>query len=268
MSSDIVRDEPELTGNDAVYPAVHIRPGDVPTNRTAPDILLSPRRITISLGVAIIFLTSASLAGQIAKYQFGLPTLLGAVDLFYIDLEANLPSIFQVFHLLFAGILLCAIGIHERRTGSGYARHWFILAAGFLLLACDEGGVLHERIIYPLHRVVQLDGVWASLWVIPGMTAVGGVVLYFRRFVLQMPARDGLQVVFAGAVFVSGAIGVEMIISGMFDTTASDWKQSYKYALMVHVEEFLEMTGVLLFNRFLLYRVAGCPPVSLAVRSA
>jgi hypothetical protein len=98
------------------------------------------------------------------------------------------------------------------------------------------------------------------------MVGVGGVALYFRRFVMQLPVRDGVQAVAAGTVFVSGAIGVEMVTSGMFDTTAPDWKQSYKYALMVHVEEFLEMTGVLLFNRFLLYRLAGRPAVSLAVR--
>lgn len=235
--------------------------------RPASDILLNARQITLFLGVAIAILISASLAGQVAKYQFGLPTLWGLVNLFYIDSETNLPTMFQVFHLLLASVLLCAIGVHERRVGGPHSRHWFLLAAGFLLLSADEGGGLHERLIYLMHRFVQLEGPLASLWVIPGMMAVAGAALYFRRFLWQMPQQDGFQVVAAGAVFVSGAIGVEMTVSSMFDTTAPNWKDSFKYALLVHAEELLEMAGILLFNRFLLCRLAGLPPLSFAVRS-
>lgn len=234
--------------------------------KPAPDVWLNADRITVFLGTAIVFLITASLAGQIAKYQFGLPSLWGGVDLFYVDAEANLPTTFQGFHLLFAAALLFALGLQERRISGCHARHWFILAAGFVYLAVDESAMLHERI--PLYRVMQLDGIWASMWVIPGILAVTGVAVYFRRFVLQMHWRDGLQVITAGGVFVSGSIGVEMAVSGIFDTASADWKPSYRYALLLHLEEFLEMTGILLFNRFLLHRMARLPPVSLGVRGA
>lgn len=237
----------------------------VPAAASAADILLNARGIMFLLAAVVVLLISASLIGQITKYALGMPTLMGMVDLFYIDLEGNLPAVFQVLHLLLAGTLLFAIGVHERRMRSPFARHWFVLAAGFLFLSVDEGGVLHERLIYLMHRFIQLDGMLASLWVIPGMMAVAGAAFYFRRFLLHLPARDRFQVAAAGAVFVSGAIGVEMFISGLFDTTLPDWKLSFKYALLVHLEEFLEMTGILLFNRFLLYRLAGLPPLSLTV---
>lgn len=261
MSRDIIQDVSSLTDWGR---SPSVRRDGAPL-AAQPNLVMSPGRIVLFLGIAILFVTMASLAGQIARYHFGLPTLFGLVDLFYIDTEVNLPTLFQVLHLLLAATLLCIVGVYERRADSRYARYWFILAAGFLLMVIDEGAQLHERI--PLHRFIETEGAWNSLWIFPGIVIVGVIALYFRSFLSQMQLKDSLQIGAAGTVFVSGAIGVETAISAAFDTTEADWKLSFQYVVMVHIEEFLEMTGVLMFNRFLLYRIAGLPPLSLAMRS-
>lgn len=229
-----------------------------------PVISLNPVRVTIFLAITIVFLTAASLAGQIARHFLDMPTLFGLVDFFYLDAEANLPTLFQVLHLLLAAMLLSLLGVQEQSAGHPQARYWFILAAGFVLMAIDEGAMLHDRL--PLHRFVDNPEEWTSLWVFPGFLIVLAAAYYFRHFVTRMPLKDGLQIVAAGALFIGGAIGVETIIAAVFDTADPDWKLSFDYILMVHGEELLEMCGILIFNRFLLYRLAGHPPLTVSVR--
>jgi hypothetical protein len=230
------------------------------------NIISLPRRMIVGvLAASIVSLVLLSLAGQIARYYFDRPFAFGLIDFFYVDIENNLPTWYQSVNFLFAACLLGMIYHSARREGRPFARHWGILALGFAYLSLDEMASLHERLINPLQRIIQPGGAWAPTWVIAGLIGVVIVGLFFLPFLLHLARRQKLQVAMAGALFVGGSIGVEMWTASMFDTTDPNFNNSFRYALMAHLEELLEMVGLLVFIDLLLKQLEGAPAVSIAV---
>jgi hypothetical protein len=230
-----------------------------------PRLILSRGRVTKLLGLSVAVLFLLSLAGQIARYHLGYPTLLGLVDLFYLDEENSVPTWYQSAVFLLAAGLLTIIGLGARSSGAPFATHWLVLAAICIGLSLDEVASLHERTISPLYLSLRLTGIWSPGWVILGMAAVAIVALLYLRFFLHLSRADQLQIAAAAIVFVGGSIGVEMMTAGMFDTTDVAWKKSFDYVLMVQVEEGLEMAGLLIFVDFLLRRASRAGPIRFAV---
>ena len=65
-----------------------------------------------------------------------------------------------------------------------------------------------------------------------------------RPLLLSLPRRIGFLFVAAGTVFVSGAIGMEMVGGAVYDR---DGWASPRYQAIIHLEESMEMIGVILF---------------------
>jgi hypothetical protein len=231
------------------------------------DVILTlPRRgIVVLLGTVIAALFLLSLAGQIARFHLGFPYVFGLVDLFYLDEENSVPTWYQSVVFLFAAGLLTIIGRDARVSGASFAIHWLVLAAICVGLSLDEVASLHERTINPLQRVIQPTGIWRPTWVIVGVAAVACVAISYWRFFLHLGRAEQVQIVVAAAVFLGGALGVEMATGVMFDTTDRNFKHSFDYALTVQLEELLEMVGLLIFLDFLLRRASRVAPLRLAV---
>ena len=81
-------------------------------------------------------------------------------------------------------------------------------------------------------------------WVIPGMIFVAAVAIGFLSFLIQLPARTRNLFLAAGTVFVGGAIGVEMLSAIEADAHT---QYSLSYALIITLEETMEMLGIVLF---------------------
>ena len=105
-------------------------------------------------------------------------------------------------------------------------------------LSADEIAMLHELPIDPMREMFQFGGLLHYAWVLPGMVFVVAVGLVFLRFLLHLPRQTRLLFVFSASVFVMGAIGVEML-SGASAFHAGE--ETLDYALIVTIEEFLEM---------------------------
>ncbi len=225
------------------------------------------RRGTVNLLFGIVaVLTLLSLAGQIARFYFGFPNVLGLVPFFYVDLENNLPTWYQTLALAFAAVLLSGLATAARRARTPFAGHWLALSLLFVLLSLDEAASLHEATMEPLQRVTgRLDGAWQSEWVILGIAAVAAVGAAFLRFFLHLPRDDRWQVFCAAALFVGGAIGMEMATAALYTTSDPSYKATFTYVLLAHVEELLEMLGVVVFIDFLLRRLSRTASFFLAV---
>lgn len=244
-----------------------------PSPEATPDLRsgatgLALRRAGIRtlLLVVIAALLLLSLAGQIAKHRYGLPTMGGLVTFFYVDEENNLPSWYQSVTYLFAAVLLALIALPRRRQGAAFARHWAALAGIFVFLSLDEMGSLHERTTEPLQRLIEVPGpVWNSTWVVLGLLAVAAVGLAYLRFFLHLSGRERTQVALAAGLLVGGAIGMEMANAAVNLGDLEVRKQTFRYAVMVHVEEALEMLGLAVFIDFLLGRLARDAPVRVVV---
>jgi hypothetical protein len=230
--------------------------------------VLHRHRIFAVMLLVIVALLLLSLAGQIAKYKFGYPTGLGLISFFYVDDENNLPSWYQSIAYLFAALLLALIAIPLWREDEPFARHWFALSAIFIFLSLDEMGSLHERTIEPLQRLIGIPtGAWAPTWVVLGLALFALLALIYLRFFFHLRWRDRAQVALAALLLVGGAVGVEMANSSLDLGPEIERKQTFQYAVMVHIEEGFEMLGLLVFIDFLLARLARTPTLRLRVQS-
>ena len=92
------------------------------------------------------------------------------------------------------------------------------------------------------------QGVFRWPWVIVGIIAVVSVGFVFQRFVRSLPRKTSRYFVLAATLFVAGAIGLEMLGGLLVDMgeRGSDGMAA-AYILVSHIEEALEMVGVVVF---------------------
>lgn len=205
------------------------------------NLQIDPIGVARVLGAAVLLLLLAY--GLSLWFEFGLgrPTVYGFVQEFDVDRENNVPTYFSALILLIAGCLAGLIALWQVAQGSVFARHWIALAPLFLFLSVDEAISLHERLIRPIREMLDLSGWLYFSWIVPGIAIVLLIGVLYARLVLNLPLRTRCLVLIAGALYVGGAIGVEMV-GGWYATT---WvTQSFVYGTIVMVEEGLEMTGV------------------------
>lgn len=190
----------------------------------------------------------AHTATQALRVYGGYEYQLGFQRQFNLDLENNIPSWYASSALLLCAVLLGVIGAAKQHERAPRSRQWFGLAAIFLYLSLDEAASFHEMAI-PLGRKL-LDSVGVSsgylhfAWVIFGMIAFSIVGFSYIRFLRALPRTTGRLFVMAGLLYVAGALGVEMFGGKVASLGEMD---TMFYAVLVAVEEGLEMFGIVLF---------------------
>lgn len=171
---------------------------------------------------------------------------------FHLDLEGNIPTVFSTLLLFFIGVLCLLVYTHERNEG-GKDRFWLILALIFTFLAFDEGGQLHEKLINPFRgsmgNAEGEHGILYFAWVIPYgvICLVVGVVLF--KSWLKLPAKTKYSFLISGMVYLTGAIGMELIGGVIVEDLGF---ADPLYAGIVTIEESIEILGILLFTYTLL----------------
>ena len=166
------------------------------------------------------------------------------IQLFDVDQENNLPTWYSEFLLLTACALLWAGAQQKRADGDPWFRHWYVLAAGFLGLAIDEIAGIHESI----NSVIEIT------WAIPGGIAALVIGLAFVPFLLHLPRRTASLFAVAGAIYLAGGAGVEIVGNAL---VSQHKRATLEYHLTSLVEEGLEMFGVILFLYALLLYMRG-----------
>ena len=220
-----------------------------------------PRRLTITpwsvtrvLLAIIAGLTLADVAGQLAKYGWGIERAGGLIPGFDMDREANFPTWYSQALLLFSAFLLALIASAVKRMGGRDVLHWRVLAFLFLGFSIDELAGVHELLIPALR---PWFGGWAVLyhtWVVPGGLFTLVVGLSFLRFLGRLPHQTRTSLVVAGFVYVTGALVMEMV-SGAYRSRYGE--AHLTYAMLTTVEEALEMLGVTMFIHALLAYLQG-----------
>lgn len=219
-------------------------------------ITLRPNRIARTLALVVLVLAAASVAGQVVRYRATNQTVQDLALLLKLSAEHTIPAYFSALMLLGSAGLLWMIARVAQRGGRPFVRHWRWLAIIFVYLSVDESCSIHELAIEPMQRVLgdRAVGLLHYAWVVPGAAVVLGLGLVYLRFVLHLPAGVRNRVIAAGALYVGGAIGMEMI-GAYFASTSST--RTMQYAASALVEEMMEMFGVVLFIHVLLIHLAG-----------
>ncbi len=199
-----------------------------------------PIRVAVVLASISSLLILFAVVGQHFRWQGSEHHLIGVFDL---DSEKNPPALFASFLLVAASVSLGLVAASE--AGSRWARHWVALALGFLVMAIDEAFSFHEKLIEPVRGWLGDDYplVFHFAWVVPGLIVVGLVALTFVGFLRALPGRTRTRYLLAAALYLGGAVGMEMVGGRYFALHGSDFTQS----MIAITEESLEMFGATYF---------------------
>ena len=207
-------------------------------------IFICSRKLVKSLGLLVICLIFAGLTTHLASSFTGHPSIFGLVRLFDLDYENNVPTWYQSLTLLFCSILLAAIAFEKKIKSSSWFYQWRNLSIIFLFLSLDEMVSIHEMLVQPLKQGLHTSGLLTYAWVIPGAIFVLIVFLKYLKFLLFLPVKTRNLFLLAGTLYVGGAIGLEMVGGYINNLYGSE---NLMYLAEVIGEEFLEMSGVLVF---------------------
>ena len=236
------------TDNPAVHP-------DDDANAPAPVTLaLTPGGTARALAACAALLALAALVAGVLRFRFGIEHgPLNFIPLFDLDNEASIPTWFSAVLLLACAALLGVIGRIARVRRAPFAWHWLGLALLFVILSIDESISLHERTMHTMRKLLRPTGFLYFGWVVPGAVAVIVIGLAYLRFVVRLPRRTRARVVLAGAVYLAGVMGVEMIgASYAWHHNVGMGVTDVPYAFITGLEEMVEITGLILFVHALL----------------
>ncbi len=223
-------------------------PAEIAARRPATLTLAAPAPGTYLRLVAPVFvvLLALGLASAAAVHETASPLLQSVSKLFLFDRERNLPTLFN-FSLLLANAGFCLLAATLLwRSRDGWRWSWLSLSGILFLMAFDEAAQIHERAGFLGRYLVEPTGALTLSWVVVGALAVGIVGIAYLRFVLALPAPVLRRVFAAAALFVCGALGVEMIAAGYAEVHGI--QSTTTYELLATLEESLEMAGMIVFG--------------------
>ena len=200
---------------------------------------LTPRSVRNLLMVITAGFLVAHCVVQVGIYGFGAEKHW--LDSLNMDRELNLPTLFSSSLLLISALLMQRLG---HNSNPDAADDWRLLSKIFIFLALDEALQIHEILIIPGLRH-QVHPALASTWVVP-YAALALIMLWkFRSFLGSIPRATATGLLRSGAVYVGGAIGMEMI--GSFAVRSSLIRlHSPWYGAITGLEEALELVGIIL----------------------
>ncbi len=234
-------------------------------------IRVSPAKVAVVLSLVVLAVSVASLTGQYLKPGLAHNELaLKVIAKLNLDKEVNdLPTWYQSSTLLVSSVLLLVIGLARRELKDKDAKYWGLLSLIFLFLSLDEAVSIHEQMTMPLRTTFHLEGFLFLSWVIPAsfLVAVLGIVL--SRFLFRLPSSTRNLMILSALIYLAGALGVEMVGANyMFMmNNPPDIGSNFTYAIITTVEEFLEMTGIVVFIYCLLTYLFVPIPAEVEERS-
>lgn len=214
---------------------------------TTPPRRPTSVKVLLALVAASVTLAALSLGGQYVRFFLGHDTVFGLIRQFDVDSEANLPSWYSSALLAASALLLGVAARASRKRREGVARDWEWLAGVFVFLSIDEMAQFHEMLIGPVRAIGPFNPYFHFAWVIPGLVFTAAVGVASIGFLRSIPRRTAWMFVVAGLIYVSGAIGMEMIDGHYFEVHHLSYKihngTDFTYAVLVTIEELLEMLG-------------------------
>ncbi len=155
-------------------------------------------------------------------------------ELFDVDEEESVPTWFSSMVLLLAALYLTFVSFIKLRVSDLQAHSWISLSLGFFFLSIDEVAGFHEAI----------NSVMDASWAVPGGLLALVLLFTFAKFLRSLPRVTSRGFILAGAIYVGGAIGVELATEPYL---YNDELDTLAYNLWTAVEEGMEMGGVIYF---------------------
>ena len=213
------------------------------------SLRVDPWAVTRVLIMVAAGLTLASVAGQAAKFGWGIERAGGLIPGFNLDHEGNFPTWYQSTSLGVCALLLALVATAAKRKRQRRVWRWRLLALVFLGCSIDEEAAVHEMLIRPMRSEFHADGWFHYAWVIPGAVFTALMAAVFWRFLMELAPKIRRLFIIAGVLYIGGALGMEMV-GGYYATRYG--VEHFAYVILTTVEEVLEMAGVIVFIHALL----------------
>ena len=208
---------------------------------------ISPGKIAKTLTSIIIVLTIIHCLLQFIEDGMDVTHVRIVRRFFDFELDSNITTWYSSITLFISSLLLGLIAIIKKRTKDNFALHWKFLAIIFAFLSLDEVAMLHEhsgKLLEVLFPVTKFDGFLYFQWVLIGIPVTLVIALAYCKFIMHLPAKTRNLVLLAGALYVGGALGLE-ILAGHQQTV--DMPSNILYELFTTIEELWEKLGVMVF---------------------
>ncbi len=204
---------------------------------------ISPKGVARFLTLIVIILTIASFCANFAQYVLGI-TFKGLVLPLNVDRDSSLPTWYSSISLLICSFLLLTSSLIARKKKQSYTVHWFILSLLFLYISVDEVATFRESFFVTLRPVIHTDGLFHYRWTLFAIPFVILFLLSYLKFLAHLPKQIRNLFILSGTVFVSGALGMEML-AGLTDSLYG--AKNMLYVTVTAIEEFCEMFSVVIF---------------------
>lgn len=224
------------------------------------------RLVGVLVGVAL-GLTAVGFAAQVARARIeGRPELSRLLAPLLLGNEANIPTWYAGALLLLAALCAWLVAVAVRDAGLPHHRAWVALTVVLVAMSADEVGRVHETLNLLGAVVVDRMGwqdvaILAYPWVLPGAVVAVVVGAMFVPMLRDLPRPDMARLVAAGATFLLGALGLEVLGALQDDVAGFSWSR----IIIQNLEELLEMVGVIILVDALLRLQCGAatrPPVA------
>lgn len=222
-------------------------------DRTWLGTPLLPRASTIrkSLVTAALAIVALGCIREWLRLGYGVE----GTSFFNLNREQNIGAWFSATMLAACALLLFAAGRRATMLREPHRIFWFFLSLTFVALSIDEASSVHESLMVPIQAALQTDGIFRYAWVIPALVLVPLFALTSVPFLMSLPRRTALAFIGSGALYVSGALGFELL-EGLTDGAGTT------FVLCYIAEETLEMAGILAFFFTLMNHIDRANPRS------
>jgi hypothetical protein len=181
------------------------------------ELTIYAKKIVRAMIIAVLLITLVSFVARVAMYMWGVEGYLQPLRIFDVGEERSIPTWFESVLFLLCSMLLAVIAVAKKRRSDRYSLHWGVLSIILLFLSLDEVASIHEAIGAQAERLLHSatgltpGGAISYFWVVPGAVFVVIILLAYLRFLANLPQTTRRWFLFAGALFVLGALGIEML---------------------------------------------------------
>ena len=222
-------------------------------------IELRPRPLVRALVAIALTLAAIDTALHVLNLVYGHDWVFGLAPKLDLNGERTVPAWYATIQLAFAAVLLAYIAARTSAGHDGAAREgrlrrtapWAVLSLGFFYMSLDEMLELHTAL--PQIRPDIVSQWTPFLWVPTGVAIVAVVGLGFAGFLRSLPRETRNAFLLAGAVYVGGALGMEVLGGAIAIALDSTWA----YVTSTTIEETMELLGVTMFISALLAYIGG-----------
>jgi hypothetical protein len=206
---------------------------------------LTPKTVTRKLLIGVFVLLVCHFLVLYARFGRGHLSLHGFIVMFNLDDERNVPTLFSGFLIFLCVAMLWKVAKSESKIQSKLTFYWKALCAVTIFLFFDEMFSIHEIANHKSFKNIWPagDGFFHFAWVVPYFFLGTAALLFFTRFLMQLPAITRFEFITAGIIYAGGALGMELV-GGKYNSVHGF---NLNYFLIIAVEEMLEMLGMVKF---------------------